>query len=393
MAGTNSARRAHGEGSIFFEPERDRWVGLITLPEDGSGKRRRSKVVGTSKTDVRRKLSALRKAVDDGVPTGHGGLTVSALLDMWLTTALPARARVKSRNTLDIHRWAVEQARPIIGAKTLRSLAPEDVERVLAGLVARGLAPRTVLLVRSSLVMALRWAQRRKLIAWNAAELAEVPANPRQAKVGRSLNLDEAKALLDTAKTHPLGALVTVGVMVGLRPGELCGLRWRDIEIDTGVLHVRQARKRETGPDGHELLTFGDPKTPKSRRSLDLPPLALAALRRHAKTQAEQRLRAGARWVDLDLVFATSIGTPINPSNLRRDMAALTESAGIGRWTPKELRHSAGSLLSAAGVPLERIADLLGHTDTRMLERVYRHPITSTVDAAVEPMTRMFDEP
>lgn len=89
-------------------------------------------------------------------------------------------------------------------------------------------------------------------------------------------------------------------------------------------------------------------------------------------------------------MFATSIGTPINPSNLRRCIAELTEGAGIGQWTPKELRHSAGSLLSAAGVSLERIADLLGHVDTRMLERVYRHPVTKTVDAAAAPMARMF---
>jgi integrase len=310
---------------------------------------------------------------------------------MWLATALPARARVKSQNTVDLHRWAVDQARSVIGAKTLRALAPEDVERLLVSLVDRGLAHRSILTVRSSLVMALKWGQRRKLVAWNAAELAEMPAGARPSKEGRSLTLEEAKALLTAAQGHRLGALVTVGVMLGLRPGELCGLRWADIDLDSAVLHVRQARKRESGEDGIEVLTFGAPKTPKSRRSLDLPAPAVAALRRHKTTQADERLRAGRRWVDLDLVFATSIGTPINPSNLRREIAELTQNAGIGRWTPKELRHSAGSLLSAAGVPLERIADLLGHVDTRMLERVYRHPVTKTVDAAAAPMTRMFD--
>ena len=178
--------------------------------------------------------------------------------------------------------------------------------------------------------------------------------------------------------------------MLGLRPGELCGLHWGDVDLHAGVLHVRQARKRASGEDGVEVLTFGEPKTPKSHRSLDLPAPVVVALRRYSKTQAAERLRAGTRGVDLDLVFATHIGTPVNPSNLRRCIADLTEGAGIGRWTPKELRHSAGSLLSATGVPLERIADLLGHVDTRMLERVYRHPVTKTVDAAAAPMARMF---
>lgn len=384
-----NARR--GDGSIFFEETRARWVGLVVLPADGSGKMRRAKVVGTTKTEVRHKLNELRRRVEDGIPTGHGGMTVSALLDMWLKVGLPARARVKSQNTLDLHRWAVEQARPVIGAKTLRALDVEDVERLLAGLADRGLAQGSVARVRSVLVSALKWAQRRKLVAWNAAELAEMPGNARPAKEGRSLTLDEAKALLTAAEGHRLGALVTIGVMLGLRPGELCGLRWCDLDLDAGVLHVRQARKRETGPDGVGRLVFGEPKTAKSRRSLDLPAPAVAALRRHSKVQAAERLRAETRWVDLDLVFATTIGTPMGPSNLRRDMGELTEQAGIGRWTPKELRHSAGSLLSAADVSLERIADLLGHTDTRMLEHVYRHPVTKTVDAAAMPMARMFD--
>ena len=385
-----TARRSHGDGSVFYEPDRGRWVGLVTLPADGTGKRRRAKVVASTKTEARRKLAELRRAADDGLPTGHGGITVAVLLDQWMATAVPARSRVRSPNTVDNYRWAIGHVVPAIGAKTLRALAPEDVERLLVDLAQRGMARSTVQRVRLVLVTALRWAQRRRLVAWNAAELAELPLIERAPKDGRSLTVDEASALLDVASGHRLGALVTVGLMLGLRPGELCGLRWCDVDLDDGVLHVRQARKLQRDEEGHEALVFGDPKTKRSKRSLDLPSPTIAALRAHSARQAADRLRAGARWVDLDLVFATSIGTPMSPSNLRRDLAALTIDAGIGRWTPKELRHSAGSLLSAAGVPLERIADLLGHTDTRMLERVYRHPVTATVDAAVGPMARMF---
>ena len=83
----------------------------------------------------------------------------------------------------------------------------------------------------------------------------------------------------------------------------------------------------------------------------------------------------------------------MSPSNLRRDLARLTVAAGLGPWSPNELRHSAASLLSASGVPLEQIADLLGHTDTRMLLKHYRHPISRTIDAAAAPMERLFGEP
>ena len=75
-------------------------------------------------------------------------------------------------------------------------------------------------------------------------------------------------------------------------------------------------------------------------------------------------------------MFTTAVGTPIDPSNLRHTFERLTRRAGLGSWTPNELRHSAASLLSASGVPLEVIADILGHASTRMLEQHYRHQVS-----------------
>jgi integrase len=176
---------------------------------------------------------------------------------------------------------------------------------------------------------------------------------------GRSLTPEQARKLLAAAQRDRIGNLVVVGLMLGLRPGELCGLRWCDVDLDGGVLTVRQARRRERGPDGRERLSFAEPKTPRSKRSLRMPAPVLEALHRQRAQQARERLRAGSAWQDHDLVFATTVGTAVNPSNLRRDFARLTIGAGLGPWTPNELRHSAGSLLSAAGVRLEEVADVL----------------------------------
>lgn len=255
------------------------------------------------------------------------------------------------------------------------------------------MARNSVMRVRSVLVMALKHAQRRDIVARNVAELFEMPTSARDARSGRSLTPEQARQLLDAAKDDRLGGLVTVGLMVGLRPGELCGLRWEDIDLDAGVLCVTQARKRTTDDAGRETLVLGAPKTTKSRRALVLPQPALDALHVHERRQRAERRSAGDRWQDLELVFPTNVGTPMSPSNLRRDLARLTKAAGLGRWSPNELRHSAASLLSASGVPLEQIADVLGHTDTRMLLKHYRHPISRTIGAAAAPMERLFGEP
>jgi len=123
-----------------------------------------------------------------------------------------------------------------------------------------------------------------------------------------------------------------------------------------------------------------------------MPSYVVEALRRHDLRQQAERLTAGRAWADLGLVFTTTLGSPIDPSNFRRDLAALTVRAGLGRWHPHELRHSAASLLSAAGVPLEQIADVLGHHGTRVTAEVYRHSVSPSVSAAAKPMDQLFGQ-
>ena len=93
-----------------------------------------------------------------------------------------------------------------------------------------------------------------------------------------------------------------------------------------------------------------------------------------------------------DLVFPTAAGTPIDPSNLRRSFSQITLAAGLGHWHPNELRHSAVSLLSAAGLPLEHVADVVGHSTTRMTEEVYRHRITDVIEHAATALDDLFPD-
>jgi integrase len=168
-------------------------------------------------------------------------------------------------------------------------------------------------------------------------------------------------------------------LMMGLRPGEATGLTWPTVDLESGVIHVRQTLKLEHGA----LVLDERLKTSRSRRSLDAPPAVVAALRTHRSRQAAERLEVGPLWSNPDeLVFTTTVGSPIDPNNLRRTFARLTDRAGLGRWHPHELRHSAASIMSAAGLPLEEIADVLGHDGTRMTALVYRHAVTPTISGA-----------
>ncbi len=386
--------RANGDGSIYQRKDRDGWVGAIVLPD---GTRRR--VMGKDRDEVAARLAAIRAQVASGLPAGAPKLTVAELLDRWITEVVPAQ--VDSPNTVANYRWAIElHLAPTLGTKQVRKLTTDDVERLLRHLATEGIvakdgarspmARNTVGRVRSVLVAALSWACARDLVARNVAQLATVPATARPKAEGRSLTVDEAGRLLEAAKGDRLEALYVVGLMLGLRPGELCGLSWDDVDLDAATLQVRRSLKRETDRRGRQVLRLGEPKTARSRRGLDLPAPVVTALRAHRTRQLEERMNAGPAWHDDGLVFCTTIGTPIDPSNLRYYVSTLTKAAGLGHWTPYELRHSAVSLLSAAGVPLEHIADVAGHDGTRMTGGVYRHLVKPTVGAHVDAMETMF---
>ena len=229
-------------------------------------------------------------------------------------------------------------------------------------------------------------------MAWNVAEVVELPAEARSQAPGRSLTADEATKLLATSATfhpptkqhpeprpHELHALFVVMLYLGLRPGEATGLTWPDIDLDSGRVHVRRSLKLEHGKlVVNERLKTDRPLQAPSRahRTLEAPPEVLDALRAH-------KARQNGDTTTTDLVFATAVGTPLHPRNVARSLAAVTTRAGLGPWHPHELRHTSASLLSAAGVPLERIADFLGHDGTRMGLLVYRHQVKPTVDAGL----------
>jgi integrase len=376
--------RPYGDGSVFWDERRRRWVGIFTSGRDASGKRLRHKVLARSKTEARAKLRALQHQAADGRPLPNAAIRVGPFLDRWLTEVVEAKG--SSPNTVDNYRWAVDHhIKPALGTTRLRDLTPDDVDGLLRAKNDAGLAHSSLMRIRAVLIQALRHGERYGYVSRNVAQLVDLPRAPR--REGRSLTVEQAKDLLAAAKGERLEAAVICGLMLGLRPGELLGLSWADVDMKGRCLTVRRSLKREG-----RTLRLGDPKTPRSLRTLTMPPTVLEAFRAHRARQAQERLAAGPLWSDSGLVFASEVGTPLDPSNLRRSFARITHRAGLGKWHPHELRHSAASLLSHSGVSIEEVADLLGHTDVRMTSSTYRHRITRAIGAAAAPMEELFGD-
>jgi integrase len=135
----------------------------------------------------------------------------------------------------------------------------------------------------------------------------------------------------------------------------------------------------------------GDTKTRRSRRTLELPDQAAEALKAHRTRQLAERLAAGPLWHDRGLVFTSQTGEPLDAPNVARAFRSITRRAKLGtNWTPRELRHSFVSIMSDNGVPIETIADLVGHASTSVTETVYRHQLKPVITKGAETMNTIF---
>jgi integrase len=300
-------------------------------------------------------------------------------LDHWLNTVIDGR--VGSDNTRVNYAQAVHvHIVPALGKTRLDKLTAEDIDRFLAAKAEAGLSRTYVARIRTLLADALRHAERRGFVNRNAAALSVMPRT-KPSTPRRSLSPSEARGFLKAAEGERLEALISLGMTLGLRPGELTGLLWSDLDLgaEPPTLTISGSMKRN--PDGS--VYRGEVKRSRSGlRTIALPPLALEAVRSHRKRQAEERLRAGEEWSDNGLMFASENGTPLDPSDLRRTFTRVAKKASVDVSFPYLLRHTAVSFLIDAGKSIEVVADMLGD-DPRTLYRHYRHWVRPVADASL----------
>jgi integrase len=206
----------------------------------------------------------------------------------------------------------------LIGNVKLVELKVRDVDFAL-GKLAKHLSPRSVRLARMILIQAIRNAMVNDLVVRNVADLAAVPAG-KPGRPSRSLNLEQALAVLDAAKGERLWPYVAVSMLGGIRTEEARALRWSEVDLEAGTVAVCRSVRRT-----------GEAKTEKSRRVFQIPEIAFQALRDLVLTQAAARAKAGTAWKENNLVFCTSLGTPMWPINVRVEFRRITEKAGLGR--------------------------------------------------------------
>ena len=382
MATANARRRGHGEDAIYFDAAKNRYIGAVSLGYEADGRRVRRKVSGKTKQEVRHKLKELHSDLDAGVHS-PASYTVRAAVDDWLAEGLSGRAP----KTVSTQREVLEPLLDIIGAVPLRQLSAANVRSALKDLAATR-ATRTVAMTHAGLARAIRHAEANDKVRRNVATLVDTPAG-QGGRPSKSLTFEQAVALIRAARVYGLYAYVVLSLLAGLRTEEARALQWDHVDLDGNLGADPPVPPRVDV--WRSVRAHGDVKTRKSRRSLALPAMAVAALAEHRERQASDRLRAGELWQEQGLVFSTTLGTRLDAGNVRRSLRAICRKAGIGEdWTPRELRHSFVSLLSGNGMGIEEISRLVGHSSTLVTQTVYRHELRPVVTSGAEMMDRIF---
>jgi integrase len=366
-------RRSQGEGSVFRRKD-GKWRGAIDLGWI-DGKRVRPWVYGATEREVLAKLAGLREAERRGQKLAAERYTFGRWLDEWLV----AKQRQGTRaTTLRGYEWLIRQhIRPALGHIRLNKLTPTDVRYLVEQKTESGLSAQSVRLMHALIRNSLADAEREDLVHRNVAKLVRPPSARREEV--RVLTVEDARRLVDVIQGDRFEALWVCALILGLRKGELLGLRWSDVDFGNSTLTVRQALQRVSGS-----LVLVEPKTALSRRTVPVPSPALAALQTHLTRQNADRLAAGAAWQDSGLVFTTHLGGPLEPRNVNRAWYAVRSRADLPQLRLHDLRHACASFLLAAGAAPRTVMKTLGHSQIGLTMNTYTHVLPEIEREAID---------
>jgi len=343
-------RRSNGDGSVYWNEARKRWEGMVTVPVDG-GPPKRKKVGGPTKTEVQKKVRQLREDVSAGNGLADRTSSMKDVVQWWRTERLPYEdIRDSTRRSYDdLARMHVAR---LWGHQKLAALTAADIELGLRKLAKEGKARDTVRLVRAVLGKILGAAERDGMLAKNPNRFVKMPKMA-PAKQRKAMTVDQLKTLLAHVEGTRLWLPIKMAVTTGLRPGELLALCWADLDLAGGSLQVKHA------------------KTRSGLRPVELRPEVVESLREHRGASP-----------DAEFVFGSTVDTKWDLANYRKLFQRACREAGLGEWTPHELRHTCASWLIAENVPLKIISEMLGHSSISVTADVYGHLLGGSREVA-----------
>ncbi len=369
--------RVKGEGSIHQRPN-GRWRAQIYIAGERLG------YSAETRKEALDWLLKIRNEVKNGLNVEGSKIFYSDFLDSWLETK---KHQVAEQTWSYYSQLVRDYIKPKLGMYKLRELSTRRIQDFYNHLVVQGVGLRTIeknhLIIHASLNYSLKYG----LIPSNPDSFTD-PPKPKKKEM-KYLNIEEVKKLLQVAKENNNRnyALYYLAIVTGMRQGELLGLQWKNVDLERGIITVNQNLKRL--PKGN--LVFGKPKTKTSIRSITIGQETIEVLRIHKEMIERERYNESINdlWKEMDMVFPSTIGTPIDPTNLLKKFRQLLKRVGLPKFRFHDLRHTSASLMLNNGVDVLVASRRLGHSRPSITLDVYGHLLSSMQDSVASKMDEL----
>lgn len=364
--------------------ERDGRLYVRKVYVDSAGKKKQIWRKVDSRTEAKKVLREIENDLEAGTESFENRDTLNSYLDRWLGTS---KQKVCGRTYEDYVGLLKLYVRPVLGSKKITSLRPLDVQEFVNGMVDKGLSPRTIRYTHAILNRALKRAVKWKMLVSNPAADVELPRSVR-----RELNVltpEQAQKFLKVAYEGKHGVMFHLALATGLRPEEYLGLKWPDIDFQAKTVTVQRTLVWKRWKTEYY---FGEPKTSRSRRTIPLSSSLIKSLSAHKRAQLEARLKLGAAWTNLDLVFCSENGKPHSIRNLqRRHFKPALAKAKLPDIRMYDLRHTCATLLLLAGENPKVVSERLGHASIVLTLDTYSAVLPSMQQGATDKLEKILN--
>lgn len=363
-----NTRAASGSGTIRQRPD-GTWEARLTVGTDpGTGKPIRKSVYGKTQAEVRKKMTATQRAIDNGTYQAPDKTTVSQWLDTWMEAFCSVKVKPLTYSSYAV---AIKNhIKPSLGALRLQAVRGIHVQKLYNSMTAAGLSAKTVKNVAAILHKAFSVAVKQGLMQANPCDAAELPKAMH--KEITPLTDSEIPLFLEAIKGHPFEGAYALCLFAGLREGECLGLSWDQVDFEARRITISQQLQKEKKKGARYYIA---PSTKSGKpRQIEPPEIAFEYLRTERRRQTEKRLAAGELWSNPDnLVFTDELGHHFAIPTFYERFKRIAASIGRPDARPHDLRHTAATVAIAAGADIKSVQDLLGHATASFTLNVYAH--------------------
>jgi integrase len=352
----------------YFRRRGSSWSFTLDIGKDNEGNRKQ-KTKGGFKTKKEAE-QACAELIHQMTKEGYVEPSQSTLKDYlreWLHST--AKQTLK-RNTFETYEIVMNtHLVPELGKMKLNQLKPSHIQNFYMQKIEEGLSPEYVRYMHTILNTSLNQAVKWQLISKNPVSLVQPPRL--RSKEQQTWTIEEANQFLDATKEEKLHLAYMLAIYTGMRMGEILGLRWKDCNLDSGMLSIQQTlvRTKEEG------LIFQEPKTKGSKRVVAITEEVGALFKKHKAEQNKVKLLLGTAYQDHDLVICTKKGTPISPRNLQRHFARMVHKADVPKIRFHDTRHTHATIMLQLGEHPKVVSERLGHSRISITLDTYSHVI------------------